>query len=60
MEGPAESREAPGILHILQPQTFVHMVMDGDNNSEKQKVFFSCRCCFYERPQFGIQPEMLK
>lgn len=47
MEGPAERTETPGRLHIRQPQTFVHILTDGDG-TEKQNVF-STHGCFYER-----------
>lgn len=31
-EGPAERRETPGMLHILQPHTFAPILADGDDN----------------------------
>lgn len=36
MEGPAERREPPGTLHILQPQTFVLILTDCDDDDAEK------------------------
>lgn len=47
MEGPAERTETPG---KLQPQTFVPVLMDGEDTTENRRVF-STSCCSCERLQ---------